>query len=190
MAQLDSRERELGLPLLYSALLNHPSPVRTPGFRGYFAGCRPVPAEVIQRYPHLTTEQAVALSDAELEMQTLEHTIRSATHGVSSLRVADSAASQHPKRDVPARRALDLDGASASPPSVPPSPPDAPSTPEPPRSHAPETPRRPACSLLVLSLLINAAVLASAVLLGIRFADESGAIATPMPDLTSIMRFS
>eukprot|EP00965_Chrysotila_dentata_P118982 3933842-Pleurochrysis_carterae.AAC.1 len=81
-------------------------------------------------------------------METLEHTIRSTNHGASSLRVADSAASQHSKRDAPVRRALDLDGAGASPPPAPPSPPDAPTTPEPPRSHVPETPRRPACSLL------------------------------------------
>eukprot|EP00965_Chrysotila_dentata_P095136 3144918-Pleurochrysis_carterae.AAC.1 len=66
MARLDARERELGLPLSCSILVDHQSPVRTPGFRGYFAGCQYVPAEVIQRYPHLTTEQAAALADAEL----------------------------------------------------------------------------------------------------------------------------
>eukprot|EP00965_Chrysotila_dentata_P097933 3238059-Pleurochrysis_carterae.AAC.1 len=66
MAPLDARERELGLPSSCSVLADHQSPVHTPGFRGYYAGSRYVPAEVIQRYKHLTTEQAVALDDAEL----------------------------------------------------------------------------------------------------------------------------
>eukprot|EP00965_Chrysotila_dentata_P052225 1732837-Pleurochrysis_carterae.AAC.1 len=45
MARLDARERELGPPSSYSVLADHQSPVRTPGFRGYYAGCRYVPAE-------------------------------------------------------------------------------------------------------------------------------------------------
>eukprot|EP00965_Chrysotila_dentata_P193736 6175935-Pleurochrysis_carterae.AAC.6 len=41
MTQLDAREKELGLPSSCAALIDNPPPVRTPGFRGYFAG-RPI----------------------------------------------------------------------------------------------------------------------------------------------------
>eukprot|EP00965_Chrysotila_dentata_P243011 6205184-Pleurochrysis_carterae.AAC.3 len=37
LTRLDKRERELGLPLSNCALVDRPSPVRTLGFRGYFA---------------------------------------------------------------------------------------------------------------------------------------------------------
>eukprot|EP00965_Chrysotila_dentata_P050502 1673778-Pleurochrysis_carterae.AAC.1 len=40
MARLDARERELGLPSSCGVLADHQSPVRTPGFRGYYAGSR------------------------------------------------------------------------------------------------------------------------------------------------------
>eukprot|EP00965_Chrysotila_dentata_P095661 3162284-Pleurochrysis_carterae.AAC.1 len=72
MTQLDSRERELGLPSSCSVLIDHRAPIQTPGFRGYFAGVRQVPAEVVQRYPHLTTLEAMALSDAETAVDVLK----------------------------------------------------------------------------------------------------------------------
>eukprot|EP00965_Chrysotila_dentata_P077049 2544059-Pleurochrysis_carterae.AAC.1 len=65
MTRLDNRERELGLPSSSHLLVDRPSPVRTPGFRGYFANETPVPAEIITRYPHLTTVQALAAAVAD-----------------------------------------------------------------------------------------------------------------------------
>eukprot|EP00965_Chrysotila_dentata_P014896 492757-Pleurochrysis_carterae.AAC.1 len=116
MSQLDARELELGLPSSCSALIDHPSHVRTPGFRGNFAGTRPVSADVIQHYPHLTTKQTVALADAESSLESLR-----------SLNLANAVADPRPRRvaaDGPSvRRAINADLADAVPPSAPPSPP-------------------------------------------------------------------
>eukprot|EP00965_Chrysotila_dentata_P145460 4804501-Pleurochrysis_carterae.AAC.1 len=64
MTRLDRREEQLALPSSRAVLLE-PSPVKTPGFRGYFAGETPVPAEAIQAAPHLTTVQAAELYFAQ-----------------------------------------------------------------------------------------------------------------------------
>eukprot|EP00965_Chrysotila_dentata_P096123 3175662-Pleurochrysis_carterae.AAC.1 len=139
MEQLDDRESALGLPSSCAALVDHPSPIQTPGFRGYFAGVRPVSAEIIQRYPHLTTEQAVALSDAESTVDTLR------TRFADNLNV---------NRGV--RRALDADLACAEPPSAPPSPPEVqPSAPSSNLQHPRATASTPRSALFALSVLLN-----------------------------------
>eukprot|EP00965_Chrysotila_dentata_P197946 6178510-Pleurochrysis_carterae.AAC.4 len=177
MARLDARERELGFPSSYSALLNHQSPVRKPGFRGYFAGHRPVPAEVIQRYPHLTTEQAIALADAELTVKTLK-----STHLNAPLRPRCAPGANTTKR------ALNADLATASPLSAPSFPP-APPAPAPPSSndnaerHAPNDGGTvhhlfSRGSVLTMSLIVDAIVISLAVIVGLRFSDESGALAS------------
>eukprot|EP00965_Chrysotila_dentata_P071544 2363426-Pleurochrysis_carterae.AAC.3 len=106
MTQLDTREHALGFPLSCSALINNPAPICTPGFSGYFAGTRPVAANVIQRYPHLTIEHVAALSDAE--------------------RAVDALKLSYPANDSTScnvRSALEADLAVAAPPSTPRSPP-------------------------------------------------------------------
>mmetsp|Transcript_22364 Transcript_22364/g.43470 ORF Transcript_22364/g.43470 Transcript_22364/m.43470 type:complete len:101 (+) Transcript_22364:30-332(+) len=90
------------LPAACTLTNDHPSPVRTPSFRGYYAGNCRVPAEVIKRFPHLTTVKAAAAADAERAQQ----------------RVASSAR--------PVRRALDTELKMSAPPSAPPSPPSSP----------------------------------------------------------------
>eukprot|EP00965_Chrysotila_dentata_P018265 607828-Pleurochrysis_carterae.AAC.1 len=64
MTRLDKREEQLSLPSSRAVLLE-PLPVKTSGFRGYFSGETPVPAEAIQAAPHLTTVQAAELYYAQ-----------------------------------------------------------------------------------------------------------------------------
>eukprot|EP00965_Chrysotila_dentata_P208118 6184531-Pleurochrysis_carterae.AAC.1 len=168
MTQLDACERALGLPASCPVLLDHPPPIRTPGFRGYYAGTRSVSAEFIQRYPHLTTKQAVALADAESTVDALK-----------SLHVAGGGV----KRT--ARRTLDADLANAAPRSAPPSPPESTETSclpsSPPTAVAPRgndggpLAARQRGLLVALSLVLNVAAALFAIVVGMRLSSEPGA---------------
>eukprot|EP00965_Chrysotila_dentata_P054052 1793765-Pleurochrysis_carterae.AAC.1 len=166
MTQLDTREQELGFPSSCSVLIDHRAPIQTPGFRGYFAVVRPVPAEVVQRYSHLTTLQAVALDDAENAVDILKR----------SCSIEDSAS-----RDV--RRTLEPDIAGAATPSAPPSPPGPPcrpaSTGSPTASReghdaSPTLTQR--CSVLTFSLFLNVTAVLLAIAFGIHYTSEAGAV--------------
>eukprot|EP00965_Chrysotila_dentata_P227291 6195911-Pleurochrysis_carterae.AAC.1 len=189
MTRLDEREEQLSLPSSRAVLLE-PSPIKTPGFRGYFAGDTPVPAEAIQAAPHLTTVQAAELyyarRAAALSTPQPAQGDVDAKHDISPSPVQDSTNTEPSGAPSPSKdRAPDAqhdvvaepDTPVASPPCSPP--PGSPSVSQ--SLASPAAARRDAlrCNAWQLSFGLNALLIALIALLAVRSspADDSGAAA-------------